>query len=118
MAGRLAGKVAVVTAAGQGIGRATAELFAKEGATVIATDINETLLADLKGCQVERLDVTDPAAVRAFWQTSIVCVFVCVLIVGYGCVCLLRSEEHTSELQSLMRISYAVFCLKKQKQPH
>src|SRR3546814_4798073 len=31
------------------------------------------------------------------------------------CVCLLRSEEHTSELQSLMRISYAVFCLKKKK---
>src|SRR3546814_9807525 len=29
-----------------------------------------------------------------------------------------RSEEHTSELQSLMRISYAVFCLKKQKQTH
>src|SRR3546814_8673617 len=33
---------------------------------------------------------------------------------GYG----LRSEEHTSELQSLMRISYAVFCLKKKKQHH
>src|SRR3546814_3668073 len=30
----------------------------------------------------------------------------------------LRSEEHTSELQSLMRISYAVFCLKKQNKPH
>src|SRR3546814_4260510 len=30
----------------------------------------------------------------------------------------LRSEEHTSELQSLMRISYAVFCLKKNKEPH
>src|SRR3546814_3587260 len=30
----------------------------------------------------------------------------------------LRSEEHTSELQSLMRISYAVFCLKKKKKPH
>src|SRR3546814_21177185 len=29
-----------------------------------------------------------------------------------------RSEEHTSELQSLMRISYAVFCLKKKKKPH
>src|SRR3546814_7849576 len=35
-------------------------------------------------------------------------------IVGIGM--LLRSEEHTSELQSLMRISYAVFCLKKKKQ--
>src|SRR3546814_4421492 len=35
------------------------------------------------------------------------------LLVGVGAVDLLRSEEHTSELQSLMRISYAVFCLKK-----
>src|SRR3546814_6755875 len=33
---------------------------------------------------------------------------------GHGCGCDHRSEEHTSELQSLMRISYAVFCLKKQ----
>ena len=65
MAGRLAGKVAVVTAAGQGIGRATAEMFAREEATVIATDINESLLADLKGCQAERLDVTDEAAIQA-----------------------------------------------------
>src|SRR3546814_9667021 len=31
---------------------------------------------------------------------------------------LIRSEEHTSEIQSLMRISYAVFCLKKKKSPH
>src|SRR3546814_10033847 len=37
---------------------------------------------------------------------------------GYYAVTLARSEEHTSELQSLMRISYAVFCLKKKKQPH
>src|SRR3546814_9524952 len=35
--------------------------------------------------------------------------------VGFGAVWLFRSEEHTSELQSLMRISYAVFCLKKKK---
>src|SRR3546814_9511305 len=34
-------------------------------------------------------------------------------ICGFGQICLRRSEEHTSELQSLMRISYAVFCLKK-----
>src|SRR3546814_3911763 len=34
---------------------------------------------------------------------------------GRGCPCSDRSEEHTSELQSLMRISYAVFCLKKKK---
>src|SRR3546814_2007879 len=35
-----------------------------------------------------------------------------------GALAILRSEEHTSELQSLMRISYAVFCLKKKKQTH
>lgn len=65
MAGRLAGKLAVVTAAGQGIGRSTAGLFAREGATVIATDIDENSLAGLEGCHAERLDVTDEAAVRA-----------------------------------------------------
>ena len=47
MTQRLAGKTALVTAAGQGIGRATAEAFAREGASVIATDINADLLADL-----------------------------------------------------------------------
>lgn len=47
MSGRLAGKVAVVTAAGQGIGRATALAFADEGAAVWATDINEQALAIL-----------------------------------------------------------------------
>ena len=47
MSGRLAGKTAVVTAAGQGIGRATAIAFAEEGATVWATDINEAALKAL-----------------------------------------------------------------------
>lgn len=47
MSGRLAGKVALVTAAGQGIGRATAIAFADEGALVWATDINETSLVTL-----------------------------------------------------------------------
>ncbi len=47
ISGRLAGKTAVVTAAGQGIGRATALAFADEGAVVWATDINEALLAEL-----------------------------------------------------------------------
>jgi len=62
---RLAGKTALVTAAGQGIGRATAELFALEGATVLATDINTDSLANIVGCRTGRLDVTDPAAVAA-----------------------------------------------------
>lgn len=68
MSDRLKGKTAFVTAAGQGIGRATAEAFAREGARVIATDINAALLAELKketGCETHLLDVTDPNAVSA-----------------------------------------------------
>jgi 2-keto-3-deoxy-L-fuconate dehydrogenase len=60
---RLLGKTAFVTAAGQGIGRAVAEAFVREGARVIATDLNEGLLSTLQGCTVQRLDVTDPAAI-------------------------------------------------------
>ena len=47
MAGRLAGKIAVVTAAGQGIGRAIAEAFLEEGATVWATDVDAGKLAPI-----------------------------------------------------------------------
>jgi 2-keto-3-deoxy-L-fuconate dehydrogenase len=68
MTQRLANKTALVTAAGQGIGRATAEAYAREGARVIATDINEALLATLalpNGGSVRRLDVTDAAAIAA-----------------------------------------------------
>ena len=66
MAGRLAGKVAFITAAGQGIGRATALAFAREGAQVWATDLNAKLLADLEGkngIRTKTLDVTDEAAI-------------------------------------------------------
>jgi 2-keto-3-deoxy-L-fuconate dehydrogenase len=66
MAGRLAGKRCVVTAAAAGIGRASAELFAAEGGEVIATDIDEAGLATVAGCRTERLDVTDDAAIEAF----------------------------------------------------
>jgi 2-keto-3-deoxy-L-fuconate dehydrogenase len=68
MADRLAGKTAFVTAAGQGIGRAVAEAFVREGARVVATDLNETLLeglAGMPGITTRRLDVTDANAILA-----------------------------------------------------
>ena len=65
MGQRLSGKTAFVTAAGQGIGRAIAEAFVREGARVIASDLNEALLATLQGCTVQRLDVLDAEAIRA-----------------------------------------------------
>ena len=66
MTGRLSGKIAFLTAAGQGIGRATALAFAREGTSVIATDIDDALLKSLHdeaGCRVQRLDATDAAAI-------------------------------------------------------
>ncbi len=67
MTARLAAKIAFVTAAGQGIGRAVATAFSREGARVIATDIDEQLLQSLTdeiGCESHRLDVTDADAIR------------------------------------------------------
>ncbi len=67
--GRLDGKTALITAAGQGIGRATAHAFAAEGARVIATDINADSLAQVArtdGIETYVLDVLDGAAVTAF----------------------------------------------------
>ena len=65
--GRLANKKILITAAGQGIGRFTAALFAAEGANVIATDINDVALAELdaiEGITASKLDVTDANAVQ------------------------------------------------------
>jgi len=63
--GRLDGKTCLVTAAGQGIGRASALAMAAEGARVIATDINEAALAGLDGCETRRLDVLTPGEIAA-----------------------------------------------------
>jgi 2-keto-3-deoxy-L-fuconate dehydrogenase len=65
MAGRLQGKLALVTAAGQGIGRAIAEAFVAEGATVIAADIDPTKLAGLGGAEQLQFDVRSTAQVDA-----------------------------------------------------
>jgi len=67
MIGRLSGKTALVTAAGQGMGRAAALAMAREGASVCATDVNEKFLDDFKGVAnvtTRRLDVLDDAAVE------------------------------------------------------
>jgi 2-keto-3-deoxy-L-fuconate dehydrogenase len=71
MTQRLAGKTALITAAAQGIGRATVEAFVREGARVIATDINEAQLAELTGCTARKLDVNDAGAISALaWEVG------------------------------------------------
>jgi 2-keto-3-deoxy-L-fuconate dehydrogenase len=68
MADRLKGKLAFCTASGAGIGRATAIAFAREGARVVASDIDEAAFADLKAAGVAecvRLDARDTAAIEA-----------------------------------------------------
>jgi len=63
---RLAGKTAVVTAAGSGIGRASALAFARAGARVFAVDIDADALRSLAGCEPQVLDVRDAAAIAEF----------------------------------------------------
>jgi 2-keto-3-deoxy-L-fuconate dehydrogenase len=65
MAGRLQDKVSLVTAAGQGIGRAIAEAFMREGAKVIATDVDPSKVSDLKSVRQLKLDVLSTSAVEA-----------------------------------------------------
>jgi 2-keto-3-deoxy-L-fuconate dehydrogenase len=68
MTGRLANKTAVVTAAAQGIGEATARAFAAEGARVWASDVNVEKLSDLDGVEgitTFRCDVTDEESIAA-----------------------------------------------------
>src|SRR5215472_3604674 len=71
MTQRLADKIALVTAAGQGIGRAICEAFAAAGARVIATDLDIGKLASLASVRREKLDVRSSAAVEALAQDVI-----------------------------------------------
>ena len=67
MPGRLKDRIAVVTAAGQGIGRAIAEAFVREGATVYASDVDRSKLEGLARAKKAKLDVL---STRAEWRAS------------------------------------------------
>ena len=89
--GRLAGKTCLITAAGQGIGRKTAETFAAEGAQVYATDINESLLSELSGISgitPHRLDVTSAEELNTLIPTigTIDVLFNCAGYVAHGSI--------------------------------
>lgn len=70
--GRLEGKTCLLTAAGQGIGKASALAMVREGARVIATDINEAAFADLEaaGCETKVLNVREPQSIAAAVDSS------------------------------------------------
>ena len=95
MPGRLVGKRAVITAAAQGIGRASAEMFVREGAHVIATDVNGDGLATLAGCDPRQLDVTDTQAIAALAAAAgpVDILFNCAGIVHGGTVLECTSED-------------------------
>jgi len=91
MAGRLAGKTAFITAAGQGMGRAAALAFAKEGAKVWASDLNAKTVGELEGqsgIRARGLDVTDEAAVQKLAKEAgdVDILFNCAGIVHHGSI--------------------------------
>ncbi len=88
---RLSGKTAIITGAAHGIGRATATLFADEGARVIAVDVDSDGLADLADeceCQTCQIDLTDRTSLDAFVQsvTQIDILFLCAGYVATGTI--------------------------------
>jgi 2-keto-3-deoxy-L-fuconate dehydrogenase len=113
MSGRLDGKKALVTAAAQGIGRASALAFAAEGASVVATDINMEKLAELErvgegAIETRRLDVTNAAAISALAieMGAIDVLFNCAGFVHHGTVLACTEKDWDFTLDLNLRSMY------------
>ena len=116
MSGRLEGKKILVTAAGQGIGKATAIAFQKEGAHVTATDLNDKTLADLNKeypeIKVQKLDSTDNNAIIEFTQTldKVDVLFNAVGFVHHGTI--LECDEKDWDFSSNVNVKSMYFMCK------
>lgn len=110
--GRLSGKVAFLTAAGQGIGRASALAMAGAGARVIATDINGDALAGLaaEGLETQVLDVRDAAAVSAMAAQvgAVDVLFNCAGFVAHGTILDCDEDQWAFSLDLNMTAMYRV----------
>jgi 2-keto-3-deoxy-L-fuconate dehydrogenase len=111
---RLVGKRALITAAAQGIGRATAELFAAHGCDVLATDVNVAALSDINGCRTARLDVRDASSVESIVADAgkLDILFNCAGIVANGTVLECSDAQWAESLElnvtSMFRLIRAV----------
>ena len=116
MSGRLANKNIIVTAAGQGIGKATAIAFHKEGANVIATDINDKTLADLNkeypDIEVKKLDSTDKNSILEFVKNldQVDVLFNAVGFVHHGTI--LECEEKDWDFSNIVNVKSMYFMSK------
>jgi 2-keto-3-deoxy-L-fuconate dehydrogenase len=117
VADRLKGKRAFITAAGQGMGRAAAEAFAREGAEVWATDVNARLLeslAGLPGITTRALDVTDSGAVERVAREAgdVDVIFNCAGFVHHGTImeCAEKDWDFSFDLnvKSMYRVTRAL----------
>ena len=116
MNGRLANKNIIVTAAGQGIGKATAIAFHNEGANVIATDINDKTLADLNkeypDIEVKKLDSTDNNSILEFVKNldQVDVLFNAVGFVHHGTI--LECEEKDWDFSNIVNVKSMYFMSK------
>ena len=116
MSGRLEGKKILVTAAGQGIGKAAAIAFHKEGAHVTATDLNDKTLADLNKeypeIKVQKLDSTDNNAIIEFTKTldKVDVLFNAVGFVHHGTI--LECDEKDWDFSSNVNVKSMYFMCK------